>query len=117
MEVTDGQEDNIPFLQENLMINKITSDDCCGKQLLWGDEKHMPPSAEGSTDLTIVCDCLYFTDFHTALLRSISFLLVKGGKALLVNPTRGSSMSQFLSLSEAWGWAWQEESFTEQQYQ
>lgn len=49
-------------------------------------------------DVIIVCDCLYFVNFHRELLMTVDSYLSELGSAYLVNPSRGSSLSQFLSV-------------------
>ena len=49
-------------------------------------------------DVVIASDCLFFTDFHNDFLSILSESLVKFGKAYLLQPRRGNTMSCFLEL-------------------
>ncbi len=49
--------------------------------------------------MIIVCDCLYFSQFHKELLITIDSYLDQSGVVLFVNPSRGDSMTDFLSLA------------------
>ena len=48
-------------------------------------------------DVAIVCDCLFFTDFHRDLLFVLSRTVKKGGHLLLMQPPRAGSMQRFFN--------------------
>jgi hypothetical protein len=72
----------------------------------WGDEDtlvnlHSESKDKVTYDIILVCDCLYFTDYQKQLLLTIDSYLPMNGRAIFVNPKRGDSMIQFLSLAES----------------
>jgi calmodulin-lysine N-methyltransferase len=59
--------------------------------------------APGSVDLLLVSDCLFFTEYHAALLHTIDLLLEPLGVALLLCPRRGNTLRRFVELARATG--------------
>eukprot|EP00638_Chattonella_subsalsa_P012761 CAMPEP_0117811482 /NCGR_PEP_ID=MMETSP0948-20121206/22160_1 /TAXON_ID=44440 /ORGANISM="Chattonella subsalsa, Strain CCMP2191" /LENGTH=393 /DNA_ID=CAMNT_0005648097 /DNA_START=15 /DNA_END=1192 /DNA_ORIENTATION=+ len=51
-------------------------------------------------DLIIAADCLFFQDFHEDLKHVLSLLLAKNGQILLLQPTRGESMNNFMDIAQ-----------------
>lgn len=56
---------------------------------------------EGMYQICLASDCVHFQDFHDGLLTTIARTLVVGGIALLCQPTRGSSLGNFMALADA----------------
>mmetsp|Transcript_26172 Transcript_26172/g.37480 ORF Transcript_26172/g.37480 Transcript_26172/m.37480 type:complete len:92 (+) Transcript_26172:1055-1330(+) len=50
----------------------------------------------GRFDVVLAADCLFFRDFHEALLQLLPRLLRPHGSVLLLQPRRGDSLELFL---------------------
>ena len=55
-------------------------------------------SDEGLFHLCLASDCVHFQEFHDGLFVTIARMLTVGGIALLCQPRRGSSLSNFMAL-------------------
>ena len=55
-------------------------------------------SDEGLFHLCLASDCVHFQEFHDGLFNTIARMLTVGGIALLCQPRRGSSLSNFMAL-------------------
>lgn len=53
----------------------------------------------GRFDLVFAADCLFFTDYHEALLALLERVLAVDGRVLLLQPRRGDSMEAFVRLA------------------
>lgn len=53
--------------------------------------------APGSIDVALGSDCLFFRDFHDALVDMLHNLLCDNGVVILLQPARSGSMEQFKS--------------------
>lgn len=75
----------------------------------WGEPCEGLLSVFGAFDLLLVCDCLYITELHEALLSSIKACLAPGGVALctfaLHHEHNVTAVFNFFSLAEARGFA------------
>ena len=58
-------------------------------------------SDEGLFHLCLASDCVHFQEFHDGLFVTIARTLAVGGIALLCQPRRGSSLSNFMTLIDA----------------
>lgn len=54
---------------------------------------------KGEFDLVIAADCLFFDSVHRELLSTISCVLRGGGRAILLAPHRGSTLTAFCELA------------------
>ncbi|KAL7471702.1 hypothetical protein ACHAXS_012003 [Conticribra weissflogii] len=52
----------------------------------------------GCFHICLASDCVHFQDFHEGLLRTIARMLTVGGIALLCQPSRGTSLANFMAL-------------------
>ncbi|KAL7494925.1 hypothetical protein ACHAWT_004552 [Skeletonema menzelii] len=58
-------------------------------------------SDEGLFHLCLASDCVHFQEFHDGMFVTIARTLAVGGIALLCQPRRGSSLSNFMTLIDA----------------
>lgn len=65
--------------------------------LQWSNYEHFPA---GTVDVVIGSDCLFFKDFHDALVGMLYHILDKEGVVILLQPSRGGSMELFKEKSE-----------------
>lgn len=56
---------------------------------------------EGQYHLCVASDCVHFQEFHDGLLTTIARTLAVNGIALLCQPTRGTSLQNFMDLVDA----------------
>ena len=54
---------------------------------------------KGDFDFVIAADCLFFDTVHRELLSTISYLLGGGGRAILLAPNRGHTLTAFCELA------------------
>lgn len=66
--------------------------------LEWSNFGDFPPQ---SVDVVIGSDCLFFKDFHDALLSMLDHILVSDGVIILLQPPRGDSLDIFVKKAEA----------------
>lgn len=55
-------------------------------------------AAGGRFDVLLAADCLFFRDFHQQLLQTLQLLMHESSVALLLQPQRGGTLDEFLSL-------------------
>lgn len=65
--------------------------------LQWSNYEHFPA---GTVDVVIGSDCLFFKDFHDALVGMLHHILDKEGVTILLQPSRGGSMELFKEKAE-----------------
>lgn len=61
-----------------------------------GDVAALTQQGSVPADVVVAADCLFFKDFHQALLCTLLRLLKPRGVAILLQPPRGGTMSKFL---------------------
>ncbi len=54
----------------------------------------------GKFDIIVGADCLFFSDFHQDLLHVLQVSLAPNGEVWLLQPPRGGTMDQFVSMAE-----------------
>lgn len=54
---------------------------------------------DGPYDVILAADCLFFDEFHIDLVHTIKSLLAQTGVCILIQPRRGSTLSDFLRLA------------------
>lgn len=98
--LTDGNHQSVSNLFEVIEMNRHL---CKEKQL----EARVLRWNENYEDLVnqfdwIICaDCLFFEEFQNDLLKTMVQLLKPGGQVLILAPSRGSTMDQFMNLVNA----------------
>jgi hypothetical protein len=109
----EGVSDNIIITDghPNCVINQGVCIQCCRRMgaipstckienilLEWSNFGDFPPQ---SVDVVIGSDCLFFKDFHDALLSMLDHILVPNGVIILLQPPRGDSLDIFVKKAEA----------------
>ena len=101
--ITDGHADCILHNQVHVWLNTFpTHVTIHVKQLVWTTT--MPES--GTMDLVLCSDGTHFQEHHASLAITIASVLQIGGVAILCQPPRGSSLSNFLKVLEAMQGLW-----------
>ena len=78
-------------------INKLVQ----GASLSSPTEDDAITDDEGQYHLCVASDCVHFQEFHDGLLTTIARTLAVNGIALLCQPTRGTSLQNFMDLVDA----------------
>mmetsp|Transcript_16255 Transcript_16255/g.21533 ORF Transcript_16255/g.21533 Transcript_16255/m.21533 type:complete len:443 (+) Transcript_16255:35-1363(+) len=108
--ISDGNPDSVLNQKLCIHLNEETGNipkgkvKCC--HLMWDKEDKSGAISEllhqhpKGFDLIIAADCLFFQDFHEDLKHVLSLLLAKNGQILLLQPTRGESMNNFMDIAQ-----------------
>ena len=98
--LTDGNTASVENVRRILSANKGEQNrvEISSNVLLW-DEAFVH-SEHSTFDFVICADCLFFVELHQILCQVIRKLLVPGGTALLLNPTRSGTLEQFVKVAE-----------------
>ncbi|KRX09675.1 hypothetical protein PPERSA_02547 [Pseudocohnilembus persalinus] len=104
LKITDGNSVCAKHLQKNIEINF---------QLIW-DVNY---TSNEKYNRIIIADCLFFKQYHQALVETLANLLDKqNGVIYIIGPKRGDSMDIFLKLSEKY-FSHQFIAFNDEKYQ
>ena len=101
--ITDGHADCVIHNQVHVWLNTFPSYTTIHvKQLVWTTT--MPES--GTMDLVLCSDGTHFQEHHAALAITIACVLRIEGVAILCQPPRGTSLSNFLTVLKAMEGLW-----------
>jgi calmodulin-lysine N-methyltransferase len=98
--LTDGNQrsiDNINAIIER-NVDRFKCKVSC-KLLEWGNDAHMN-DLDQNIDIIVCSDCLYFDDSRQQLVDTIWKFLHNSGSAMLLAPTRGESLQNFVDLAK-----------------
>lgn len=71
------------------------------RELIWSEGlSRLDIPRAGTYDYVVAADCLFFRDYHKALVHTLDTLLAEGGKALIFQPPRGETMAKFRTHAE-----------------
>mmetsp|Transcript_44452 Transcript_44452/g.140268 ORF Transcript_44452/g.140268 Transcript_44452/m.140268 type:complete len:195 (-) Transcript_44452:50-634(-) len=106
--ITDGNEKVVEGLKESLKTNQGPEHStvfCCKeigiRQLIWSEKlSSLQVPRAGTFDFVIGADCLFFRDYHKALVHTLDVLLSSNGQALLWAPKRGGTLEEFCALAQ-----------------
>ena len=102
--LSDGNEKGIDNL--NIML-KSNNDNLISKNvesllLKWDEEIYQNDSLshlQARFDVIISADCLFFVNFHKALVTTIKFLLTPGGNCIFFAPYRSNTLTLFVEAA------------------
>lgn len=101
--LTDGHPDAVAnvtaVIEHNTEVfgnTQVSSEVLC-----WDDSFLLSPSPhDGAFDWLLCADCLFFTELHTTLARTMHKLLrTRSGRGLIFAPTRGKTLEQFVTVA------------------
>ena len=101
--LTDGSEDSIANLNHSIERNRhnFIAKDVSSRVLRWDQFEENHSDLNESFDYVITADCLFFDDFRTFLVETISKVLKPGGEAIIIAPKRGHSFDDFVSICKS----------------
>lgn len=100
--LTDGNQRSVTNVETIVEANRsrfLATNITC-KQLVWGDDNHINDFRE-TVDVILCSDCLYFDDGREPLVATIWKLLRYDGMAIIMAPTRGSTLETFVDLAKS----------------
>lgn len=99
--ITDGHPSSVFNNKINVKLNGLKVD---VERLLWNKNYEGVRECEdirerwGGFDIGFVCDCVHFVDFHADLVCTIGRVLRVNGCFILIQPTRGESLNDFVNM-------------------
>ncbi|GMH50456.1 hypothetical protein TL16_g02570 [Triparma laevis f. inornata] len=99
--ITDGHPSSVFNNKVNVKLNGLKVD---VERLLWNKNYEGARECEdirerwGGFDVGFVCDCVHFVDFHSDLVCTIGRVLRVNGCFILIQPTRGESLNDFVNM-------------------
>ena len=97
MTVSDGNDDSVGNLQLILEANRDLKNKMSVRKLRWNDS--LPMLDVSSFDVVVAADCLFFDEFRSDLLDTISSLLDRNGIAVIVAPRRNGTFEKFEEIA------------------
>lgn len=99
--LSDGNSAAVANVKRIVTRNEMRTEVTCGV-LRWHESSKWV-SVNGTYDLILCADCLFFDEARPALASAIKCLLRPGGSALVMAPRRGGTFDQFVEAAGARG--------------
>jgi len=104
--LTDGNEACVANLKTSVEANRaapggFAAAEVSARLLVWSERlSTLDVPRGGAFDLVVAADCLFFKDFHAALVHTLQTLLADSGRALLFAPLRGDTLDRFCQAAK-----------------